>query len=178
MEKALCNGEHYEAGGSVADHAGMKPSRHSSWLSDNGMTLMRLTPPCRYFFFLPGEAGLPSEILDTNALLALFRQLGERDFLDTLLFFCKRETCTFFTETLLTEKLGMTLERAHEIVGLLKQYQLLWEQNMELNDKTEVIYKFLPQVSVAALLLFAQECVHTPNFYCYYSGGRGKPYIS
>ncbi len=95
-----------------------------------------------------------------------------------VLFFCQRETHTFFTEALLCEQLGMTHERAHEVVEILKQYNLLWMQNMELNDKIEIIYKFLPQVSIAALLLFAQECVHAPGFYCYYNGGRGKPYVT
>ncbi len=178
MEKAMCNGENYEAGGSMEDQKSHKDTRHSSWFSNEGMTLMRLTPPCRYFFLLPGEAGVPSEILDMDGIATLFRRLGERDLLDALLFFCKRESHTFFTEALLAEKLGMTPERAQEVVGILKEYHLLWEQSMELNDKTEVIYKFLPQVSVAALLLFAQECVHAPGYFCYYNGGRGKPYIS
>ncbi len=178
MEKVLCSAVNYEAGGSMADQRQHPDTRHSSWITDAGMTQMRLTPPCRYFFFLSGEAGLPSEILDMDGISALFRRLGERDFLDALLFFCKRETRTFFTEALLSEKLGMTPERAHEMVEILKQYHLLWEQNMELNDKTEVIYKFLPKISVAALLLFAQECVQTPGHYCFYNEGRGKPYIS
>ncbi len=178
MEKALCGTDTPDKGGTLSEYDELTHPRHSAYITDAGMTQMRLNKSGRYFFLLSGEAGLPSDILDMDGIGKLFARLAESDFREALLFLYKRQSHSFFTEALLCEQLGLTAERAHEVMEAFKQYHLLWEQSMELNDRTEVIYLFKPNVSFVGLLLFAQACAVAPQGYTFYHVGRGRPYIS
>ncbi len=105
-------------------------------------------------------------------------QSSEPDLLEALLFLYQRESTSYFTPRLLVDQLAMSEERATEIINILRQYALLHQQSIELNDRTQDIYNFTLKPSPVALLLFAQECVAPPTCFCFYHGARTKPYLS
>ena len=75
------------------------------------------------------------------------------------------------------KNMEISFDRALEIINILKKYNLISVTNIELDDTTQEVYKFIPTPSFTAMLIFAREMIDTPNSFKYYSGGRTKPYF-
>ena len=89
----------------------------------------------------------------------------------------RRDCKKSFTPSLLIKYMGVTFDRALEIIRLLAKYNLIITTQIEMDDVTQEVYKFNPTASFIALLIFAREMIQTPDCFVYFSGGRLKPYL-
>jgi len=89
----------------------------------------------------------------------------------------RRESTNSFTAKLLVKELGLSPERAGEIVAKLHEMNLLGKTVAEIDDEQIEIYLFCPRPAFISMLIFAREMIDVPNnFYVSYEG-RKKPYL-
>ena len=74
--------------------------------------------------------------------------------------------------------MGVTPERARELICIMKKYGHIWTQTVELDDDEVIMYRFEPQPHFIGLLLFARDMVQKPSRFFYNIGWRQKPYIT
>lgn len=143
---------------------------------DTGFSEMGIAP-LSYFLLVPENEDFTEKLTADVSFCELFRDLSEPDILNAFLFLYKRPSEKFFTEQLLVKHLGISEERASEIIGILKKYGHLWTSEMELDEQIITTYKFSPHPGFPALLIFAREMIKTPNYFHYHKGSRRKPYF-
>lgn len=151
---------------------------YSSNQKDTGYTHMGLGNRASFFFIMPEQEGICDKLLEGVDYCALFRDLGQEDVFNAFITLYKRPADKYFTEQLLVKDLGVTEERATEIIGIMKKYGHIWTQTIELDDREMTVYQFSPQPYFMGLLVFARDMMVKPNSYCYYAGGRNKPYLT
>ena len=151
--------------------------RYSSMLTDHGFTRMGIANRLSYFLMVP-------EIEDTELALfngidypAFFKDFSDREFFDACVMLNKRNHRKAFTAGLLVKRLGVTHERAMEIIQMLRKYDLIGITSIEMDDETQEVYSFCPTPSFVALLIFARELIDKPRSFSFYSEMRDKPYL-
>ena len=156
---------------------GKKEQRYSSMMTDYGFTRMGIANRLSYFLMVP-------EIEDTELALfngidypAFFKDFSDREFFDACVMLNKRDHRKAFTAGLLVKRLGVTHERAMEIIQMLRKYDLIGITSIEMDDETQEVYTFRPTPSLVALLIFARELIDKPRSFSFYSEMRDKPYL-
>lgn len=178
IEKALyCHELHDD---DVADYRrtlGKKEQRYSSMLTDYGFTRMGIANRMSYFLLVP-------EIEDTETALfggidypAFFKDMSDREFFDACVLLNKRDHRKAFTAGLLVKRMGLTQERAMEILQMMRKYHLIGVTSIEMDDETQEVYTFRPTPSFVAFLIFARELIDRPRNFSFYSEMREKPYL-
>ena len=151
---------------------------YSSIQKDYGYTHMGLGNQRKFFFLMPEQEDLAHNLVDGVDFCSLFRDLAEEDVFNAFIFLYKRSASKSFTEQLLVKHIGVTEERASEIIEIMKKYGHIWSQPLELDDRDVTVYRFSPQPYFIGFLVFARDMIHKPECFCYYSGGRSKPYLT
>lgn len=150
----------------------------SSVRSDHGYTMMSLDWDCPYFLLAPDSPNKTKSLLENReGYHELFADLADKDFFDAVVFMYKREGFKGFTDKVLVNNLGFTPEKSKEMISKMRKYHLIKSNMIELDDEEIEIFSFIPQPSFASLLLFAKEMIETPYNFCYFTGGRNKPYL-
>ncbi|MCH5183720.1 MAG: helix-turn-helix transcriptional regulator [Oscillospiraceae bacterium] len=150
---------------------------HSSIRIDSGFTQMGLGHRAEYFLLVPEAEDKEAAYFDETDYPSLFRFLAEKDAFDTCVLLNQRDHRISFTPNLLVKRLGITFERAQEILKGLEKYHMLRTSEIELDDETQVVYTFIPTPSFPAMLLFARELIQPPQSFHYHWEGRSKPYL-
>ena len=144
---------------------------------DSGVSMFDLTKQSPYAFFMPESDERSDWLLNDVDYLSLFKILAEQDTFNTLVFLYKRNKGISFTPKLLEKSLGITAERAQEIIDSLKKYHFIDTTEIELDDTTQYVYALNNTPSFIAILTFAREIIKLPNIFYIYHGGREKPYL-
>ena len=178
MEKSLyCHELHDDDVAEYRRALDKNEQRYSSMLTDHGFTRMGIANRLSYFLMVP-------EIEDTELALfngidypAFFKDFSDREFFDACVMLNKRNHRKAFTAGLLVKRLGVTHERAMEIIQMLRKYDLIGITSIEMDDETQEVYSFRPTPSFVALLIFARELIDKPRSFSFYSEMRDKPYL-
>lgn len=167
--------------GSIEDYEkelGENDQQYSSIMTDNGFTRMGIANRIQYFLLVPEIKDTNVALLDKVDYLTFFKDISDKDVFDTCVFLNKREGKKAFTERLLINKLEIEEEKITHIIKVLEKYNLLYKTQIEMDDEVQTVYNFRPTPSFVALLIFAREMIRTPDIFCYYQGGRNKPYFT
>ena len=178
MEKSLyCHEVHDDNVAEYRRALDKNEQRYSSMLTDHGFTRMGIANRLSYFLMVP-------EIEDTELALfngidypAFFKDFSDREFFDACVMLNKRNHRKAFTTGLLVKRLGVTHERAMEIMQMLRKYDLIGVTSIEMDDETQEVYSFRPTPSFVAFLIFARELIDKPRSFSFYSEMREKPYL-
>ena len=178
MEKSLyCHELHDDDVAEYRRALDKNEQRYSSMMTDYGFTRMGIANRLSYFLLVP-------EIEDTELALfngidypAFFKDFSDREFFDACVMLNKRNHRKAFTAGLLVKRLGVTHERAMEIIQMLRKYDLIGITSIEMDDETQEVYSFRPTPSFVALLIFARELIDKPRSFSFYSEMRDKPYL-
>lgn len=167
--------------GSIEDYEkeiGEHDQQYSSIMTDNGFTRMGIANRIQYFLLVPEIKDTNAALLDKVDYLTFFKEFSDKDVFDTCVFLNKRESKKAFTEKLLVNKLGLAEEKIPHIFTVLEKYNLLYKTQIEMDDEVKTVYNFRPTPSFVSMLIFAREMIRTPDIFCYYQGGRNKPYFT
>ncbi|MBQ7338305.1 MAG: helix-turn-helix transcriptional regulator [Clostridia bacterium] len=184
IERALCGAEIKDGtidGGEISDYErtlDARERRYSSKLSDFGMTRMSIAPRQQYFFLMPDAKNTDLAFFDGVDYPAFFADLADRDFFNMCVLLHGREATKAFTPSLLVRELGVSDERAAQLLALLEKYRIVKKMQIEIDDGVLEVYRFCPSPSFVAMLVFAKEVIDPFNAYTYYWEGRVKPYFS
>jgi transcriptional regulator with XRE-family HTH domain len=152
---------------------------HSKMLYDSGISLMSVTADMPYFMLLaePPE-GWEKGLFGAESYGELFALLGGEHAMQALYFLLRRSGAKPFTPRLLEKSLGISRERAVEILEGLVRFKLVSVEEAELDDAVQAIYDFEPNPALLAMLAVGKEVVQTPNCHHFYSSNRNKPYFN
>lgn len=150
---------------------------YSQMIYDEGITLMRLNGSLPYFLLMPEpECGYKDKLAFNDEYCEFFKNLGDTDLLKALYFLNDRENKPF-TPKLFESKLGMAQDKAAGIISKLVRYKLLYKQEVELDDETQIAYSYQQNPAFIALLAISDELIKRPNgFYCT-AMSRKKPLL-
>ena len=149
---------------------------HSLLSLDSGIVLSSLLKDKRFSFVIPtSKEGNYKQFLETKEQqIKLCKALGEKDFYDSLIYIYSKEQKSF-TEKLLVKNIGITETRAKEIIASLQEFNLLFTNEVELNDEIIKVYSLYENVALIGLLANLDMIVNRPqNFYCYLGNKHDK----
>ena len=178
LERSLmCDYEHLDPDDTIANlRASLIPGkrRHSAFDSIAGFTLMGLDDTLPYFMMAPRPKDTEKAYFENTDYVSFFKDMGDKDFFDTLIFLNKRDNTKCIDAAFLSEVLNIPKEKIEHIVSRLKKYNLLNVYELEGGGE---LFRLRPTQAVPALLIIAQEIIRRPNSYCYYTGGGAEPYF-
>ena len=140
------------------------------------MGLSRRLP---YFLLCPECKDKELAFFEGIDYVAFFKDFSDKAVFDTMVLLNKREKDKGFTTNWLIKNLKIEIEKATEIIRILKKYKLISATQVEIDDTIQEIYTYLPTPSFVAFLIFAREMIDRPqNWRFYNDSGREKPYLS
>lgn len=160
----------------AASH-GERDQVYSQAIFDSGYTEMGLFNRMKYFLVVPEAKDKDRALLSGIDYPELFGVLSDRDLFSTLVFLYKRESKNAFTESLITKELGLSPEKAKEIISKLLSLKIIYKSVADIDDQAVEIYSFIPRPSFVSMLIFAREMIDIPNNFYVNNQGRRKPYL-
>ncbi|MHC1695213.1 MAG: helix-turn-helix domain-containing protein [Eubacteriales bacterium] len=149
----------------------------SQILYDGGLSLMCMTESKPYYMLIPEAGGRSEALPDLASYSELFKILGDKEVLESLILLYRRVHNMPFTPKLLEKRIGINGDKAMEIIHALMKYKLIQDSQIELDDEEMTMYSFIPNPAFTALLTLAGEIIQKPCSFNYYCGGRHKSYI-
>ena len=143
---------------------------------DSGFSSFSLNKQLPYFMLLPEpEGGYRNGLFKKEDYVRLFRFLGEDGVLDCLFLLQERDYKKPFTPALLEKELGLSPERAREILTKLKDYCFVKERELELDDHILSIYDFINNPALVMVLALSKELISKPGSFNGFCDGRNRP---
>ena len=181
MERALMpsdrKNKHYSSIEDYEKGIGADAQHYSSIMQNDGFTRMGIANRSQYFLIVPDPKSTNDAYFNGIDYPSFFKDISDENFWNACVYLNKRDYQKAFTTTWFTKKLGVTAEKAEEILSTLKKYQMVSSTQIEMDDEIQTVYHFRPTPSFIALLIFAQELIHRPEIFAYYSGNRNTPYL-
>lgn len=150
---------------------------YSSIMNESGFTRMGIANRIQYFLLVPTIKDSNVALLNGIDYCSFFKDFSDKDVFNACLMLHKRESANAFTPMLLVKHMGVTVERAQEIMDVLAKWHLIHSTQIEMDDELQKVYTFRATPSFVALLIFAREMIDPPNHFNYYSGGVHAPYL-
>lgn len=180
MERALMEHIHFCDRDSIEDYEKdtMENEQvYSSVLTDYGFTRMGIANRLQYFLIVPEPKDTDAALFDGINYPAFFRDFADTDVFNAMLFLNKRDHKKAFTMKLMVNKMGISIEKAKEILDIFLKYRLVYTTTLEMDDEITTVYQFYPTPSFVALLIFAREMIDKPEIFAYNSNERQLPYL-
>lgn len=151
--------------------------RHSTMRLDNGFTLMGIANIQQYFLLVPDPKNIEAAYFNDIDYVEFFKDFSDEDVFNTCVMLHQRESKSFFTADFIAKKMSFDIERATEVIKILNKYSFIYEQEIEMNDNSQLVYYFSPTPEFIALLIFTKEIINRPQSYIWNSHSRIKPYL-
>ncbi len=148
---------------------------YSQQIWNEGIGLMCLYPQ-RYFALIPDMENMPQYLFEDVDLGKFFEDMGDKDMYNALLLLYKRDNKSF-TDKLLCKNLGISEQKAAEIIDTLKSWNSIMVNEVELDDEVQRIYTFRANPAFVPLMLYAREMAQHPTTYSWFNQNRSKPYL-
>lgn len=141
-----------------------------------GYTLMGLGVEQTYFLLVPDTEQQSEKLLKDADYPALFAALSDQAIFDTLIYLSKNHGK--FTVKTLTGKLGLSPEKADEVLAFLQKYKMVCSEEVEIDGTVYTLHSFLSRADAAfaSMLIFAKQMIERSNSF-YYSMD-GIPYLA
>ena len=150
---------------------------YSSFLSDHGFTRMGIANRLQYFLIVPEPKDTEKAFFGGVDYPKFFEDFSDPHVFGACVLLSKRDHKKAFTPNLLVKKMGISQEKATEVLEILAKYRLISSNPFEMDDEVQTIYTFSPSPSFIALLIFAREMIRTPRIFSYHMDLRKKPYL-
>ena len=150
---------------------------YSSIERNNGFTRMGVANRSQYFLIVPDAPDSDAAYFNGIDYPTFFKTLSDKDVFDACVLLNKRQHKKAFTPLLFVKNMGVSLEKANEIIDVLLKYQLVYSSQIEMDDEIQTIYYFRPTPAFIALLIFAREIIDKPCVFTYQESCRQTPYL-
>ena len=180
MERAMMDHMQFIDRNSIEDYEkeiAEKEQNYSYIETDYGFTRMGIANRLQYFLIVPETKDTEAAYFNGIDYPNFFKDFSDRAFFNACVLLNKRDSKKAFTPSLLVKNMGITLEKANEILELLSKYDFLYSSQIEVDDEIQTVYHFRPSPSFVALLIFAREIIDEPRIFAYNCQNRRKPYF-
>jgi len=144
---------------------------------DSGFTLMGLSRRLPYFLIAPECKDKELAFFEGIDYVTFFKDFGDKDVFDTMILLNKREKDKGFTPNWIVKNLKIEIEKAIEVISILKKYKLINTTQLEMDDTMQEIYTYNPTPSFVALLIFAREMIDRMFSWRFCCHNRTKPHL-
>jgi transcriptional regulator with XRE-family HTH domain len=104
-----------------------------------GFTAMGINKNLPYFLIVPESANKQLGYFEGVDYVGFFKDFSDKAVFDSLVFLYQRENDNSFTPNLLVKKLGITEQKAVEIIQILQKYSLIGTTEIEIDDTTQYV---------------------------------------
>ena len=141
-------------------------------LHSEGVSLLKLHEKADYAFIAPKpQEGWARAIVNKEKQVGLFSLLGQADAFDSLIFLHAHGEGQF-TPGYFAQETALPQERAQQLLAVFGEYDLVHEEKVAIDDRTETRYTAHKNPAVVPLLAFALELADRPNVFNYYRGSE------
>ena len=168
IERALMPHQEYTDDNNLEGYEkaiGRNEQHYSSVMCNEGFTLMGIANLRQYFLLVPDPHSTNDAYFKDVDYPAFFKDMSDKTFFDACVFLNRRDTNKAFTPMLLVKNLGIDVQKADEILKMLKKYHLIASSQIEMDDEVRTVYQFRPTPSFVALLIFAREMIDRPEIF-------------
>lgn len=180
MERALMDDSHLIERNSIEDYEKQideNAQHYSTIMTDHGFTRMGIANRSQYFLIVPDAKDTDLAYFNGIDYPTFFKDFSDKDVFDACVMLNKREHKKAFTPLLLVKNMGITIEKARDILSILLKYRLVYSTQIEMDDEIQTVHHFSPTPSFIAFLIFAREMIDKPSVFAYCCESRGKPYL-
>ena len=181
MERALMpsdrKNKHYSSIEDYEKTIDANAQHYSSIMQNDGFTRMGVANRSQYFLIVPEPKSTDDAYFNGIDYPSFFKDISDECFWNACVYLNKRDHQKAFTTTLFIKNLGVSAEKAGEILSTLKKYRMVYDTQIEMDDEIQTVYHFRPTPAFTALLIFAREIIDKPEHFAYYCGNREKPYF-
>ncbi len=154
---------------------------YSSLMLNNGFTCMGIDNRSQYFLVVPDAKSSDAAYFHDINYIEFFKDFSDKSLFDACVFFHRREAgvaSKAFTPSLLVKNLGVTQEKAIEVIEKLEKYSMIGSTQIELDDEMQTVYTFHSTPLFVALLIFMREIIDRAQSFSYYCTNRSTPYLN
>lgn len=108
-------------------------NKHSQSWTDKLYAFMDRSEDMPFFLFMPEADGRAKKLLENTDYCSLFAALGDPDFFKAVIYLFSHKN-TRFTKGRFITRLGISEERAEEILGMLQKHNFIVVRELELDE--------------------------------------------
>ena len=175
MQRAYASGHIREDDGIEAFQGG-EDYMYSQITAEDGLSLMGLNKALRYAFIAQEaeERSFAARLNHPEQYAELFALLAQPDACRLIFFFHTRDDNPF-TASFVEKQTGIPAARVKELMPQLKRMKLIRIQSLLLDEQQIEVYYRWSNPALIPLLIFAQEIISRPTYFCYHINDRVTP---
>ncbi len=149
---------------------------YSQVTRDDGLSLVGLSQRLNYAFLAQDGSGrgFAEQLGGSEQYAELFALLANAE-ARKLIFFLHARDDNPFTAAFIEKQTGIPAARVQELVPQLDRMKLVIVQSLLLDDKRIEVYRAWANPALIPMLMFAQEIIDRPHWFCYQTNDRTKP---
>ena len=151
-------------------------NKHSDICTDKLLAFMDHSEEMPFFVYMPEADGRGKKLLENTDYCSLFAALGDPDFFKAVIFLFSHKN-TRFTKGRFVAKLGLSEERAGEILDLLQKHNFIVVRELELDESVIDTYSgnWIPYFIM--MLQSAYYFQNLPSAFCWSVTARTEPLL-
>ncbi|MBP3292463.1 MAG: helix-turn-helix transcriptional regulator [Clostridia bacterium] len=166
----------YEQSETTVDECMNHKNKHSKIYTDKLLAFMDRSEDMPFFVYMPEADGRAKKLLDDTDYCSLFAALGDPDFFRAVVFLFSHKN-TRFTKGRFIAKLGLSEERADEILAMLQKHNFVVVRELELDESVIDTYagNWIPYFVM--MLQSAYYFRNLPSAFCWSVTARTEPLL-
>lgn len=164
--------KHYTTGERI-DQIFADPFPYVKIFTDELIALMDATADSPSFFYMPEAEGRAKKLLESTDYVSLFAALSDPDVFNAILYM-QSHKLSRYTKSAFIAKVGISAERADEVLETLRKYKFIHVDSLELDDAVIETYQ---SNWISYFMMFLQSAHYLLNRFqcCSCSSRRFEP---
>ena len=125
--------QEYEQNKTTVDESMNHKNKHSKIYTDKLFAFMDRSEDTPFFAYMPEADGRAQKMLENTDYCSFFAALGDPDFFKAVIFLFSHKN-TRFTKGRFIAKLGLSEERAEEVLAMLQKHNFVVVRELELDE--------------------------------------------
>jgi len=168
--------QEYEQNEKTVDESMNHKNKHSKIYTDKLFAFMDRSKDTPFFAYMPEADGRAQKMLENTDYCSFFAALGDPDFFRAVIFLFSHKN-TRFTKGRFLAKLGLSEERADEVLAMLQKHNFVVVRELELDESVIDTYagNWIPYFVL--MLQSAYYFQNLPSAFCWSVTNRSEPLL-
>ena len=168
--------QEYEQNKTTVDESMNHKNKHSKIYTDKLFAFMDRSGDTPFFAYMPEADGRAKKMLENTDYCSFFAALGDPDFFKAVIFLFSHKN-TRFTKGRFIAKLGLSEERAEEVLAMLQKHHFVVVRELELDESVIDTYagNWIPYFIL--MLQSAYYFQNLPSAFCWSVTNRSEPLL-
>ena len=153
------------------------PQVTSQILTNDGTTYLSLSEEFPIFYAIRDSSTISKQLLSENNFEEFFSLLASKDGLKVVIFTQSVMDRFQYTEEMIAEKAGVSVDGFRNVEPLLVKYGLLTTDSLLLDGKNFTVYRVRSTPEIRPILMTTYQFINAKNHYYHYICNRSKQYF-